>query len=104
MIVRHVVREMSCLPYRLFTFRGVCSLGILPRDGKNISFKELNRTIRATYNFAPTFCFFVPNFSAGFLKKKYSTDTFNLADLNLHSEQGIEHDASLTSTSRLYQL
>ncbi|KAG5643526.1 hypothetical protein DXG03_000718 [Asterophora parasitica] len=67
--------------------------GILPRDGRNISFKQLNHTIRATYNFAPTFCFFVPNFAANMLKKKYSKDTFDLADLDLHN--GIEHDASL---------
>ncbi|KAF8065051.1 Chloroperoxidase [Lyophyllum atratum] len=67
--------------------------GILPRDGRNISFKELNHTIRATYNFAPTFCYFVPNFAANMLKKKYSKDTFDLADLDLHN--GIEHDASL---------
>jgi len=68
--------------------------GILPHDGRNISFKELNRVIRATCNFAPTFCFFVPNFAANMLKKKYSKDTFDLAELDLHN--GIEHDASLT--------
>jgi len=68
--------------------------GILPRDGRNISFKELNRTVRATFNFAPTFCFFVPNFSAQMLHKSYSKDTFDLEELSLHN--GIEHDASLT--------
>ncbi|KAG5652648.1 hypothetical protein H0H81_004204 [Sphagnurus paluster] len=67
--------------------------GILPRDGKNISFKELNHTIRTTYNFAPSFCFFVPNFAANMLKKKYGKDRFDLAELDLHN--GIEHDASL---------
>ena len=74
-------------------------LGILPRDGRNISFKELNKTIRATTNFSPTFCFFVPNFAANMLNKSYSKDTFDLAELDLHSENGIEHDASLTSMS-----
>ncbi|KAF8152994.1 Chloroperoxidase [Crassisporium funariophilum] len=68
--------------------------GILPRDGKNITFKEMNAKIRATYNFAPSFCFFVPNFAAKMLNKKYSTGTFDLADLDLHN--GIEHDGSLT--------
>ncbi|KAF9467227.1 Chloroperoxidase [Collybia nuda] len=68
--------------------------GILPHDGRNISFKELNRTIRATFNFAPTFCFLVPNVAADMLKKSYSKDTFDLEELNLHN--GIEHDASLT--------
>jgi len=68
--------------------------GILPRDGKNITFPELNRTIRATYNFGPSFCFFVPNFAAKMLNKSYRKDSFDLADLSLHN--GIEHDASLT--------
>jgi Peroxidase, family 2 len=73
-----------------------CTLGVLPRDGRNISFKELNATIRATCNFSPSFCFFVPNFAANMLNKSYSKDTFDLAELDLHN--GIEHDASLTST------
>ncbi|KAG6901826.1 hypothetical protein C0995_007533 [Termitomyces sp. Mi166 len=67
--------------------------GILPRDGKNISFKEMGHLINKTYNFAPTFCFFVPNYAAKMLKKNYNTDTFDLAELDLHN--GIEHDASL---------
>lgn len=53
-----------------------------------------------TYNFAPSFCFFVPNFAANFLNKNYATDTFDLAELDLHSESGIEHDASLTRKFR----
>ena len=69
-------------------------IGVLPRDGKNISFKEMSAKIRSTYNFAPSFCFFVPNFAANMLNKKYGKDTFDLAELNLHN--GIEHDASLT--------
>ena len=68
--------------------------GILPHDGKNISFPEMGSKIRATYNFAPSFCFFVPNFAARMLKKSYGKDRFDLADLDLHN--GIEHDASLT--------
>jgi hypothetical protein len=68
--------------------------GILPRDGKNISFKEMTRTVRATYNFAPTFCLFVPNHLATILNKSYRKDTIELAEINLHN--GIEHDASLT--------
>jgi hypothetical protein len=69
--------------------------GILPRDGKNISFKDLNAKVRTTYNFAPSFCFFVPNFAANFLNKSYAKDTFDLVELDLHNK-GIEHDASLT--------
>jgi len=67
--------------------------GILPRDGKNIKFTELNRLVRATYNFSPTFCYFVPEYAANMLKRSYRKDTFDLKDLDLHN--GIEHDASL---------
>ncbi|ESK94818.1 aromatic peroxygenase [Moniliophthora roreri MCA 2997] len=68
--------------------------GILPRDGKNISFKELTAKVHETYNFAPSFCFFVPNYAAGFLKRDYSKDTFDLEELSLHN--AIEHDGSVT--------
>ena len=51
--------------------------------------------IRVTYNFAPSFCVFVPSFAAGYLNKNYGKDTFDLAQLDLHNK-GIEHDASLT--------
>jgi len=70
--------------------------GILPHDGKNIAFKTLNTTVRQTFNFAPSFCFFVPKFSADFLNKSYWKDTFDLAELSLHANNAIEHDASLT--------
>lgn len=70
--------------------------GILPHDGKNITFKQLNTTVRQTFNFAPSFCFFVPKFSANFLSRSYFNDKFDLADLSMHSEKAIEHDASLT--------
>lgn len=70
--------------------------GILPHDGKNITFKELNTKVRQTFNFAPSFCFFVPKFSANFLHRSYFNDKFNLEDLSLHSDKAIEHDASLT--------
>ncbi len=70
--------------------------GIIPHDGKNISFPEMNRKIRETFNFAASFCFFVPNFSARYLDKSYFTDRFDLADLSKHADDAIEHDASLT--------
>ena len=70
--------------------------GILPHDGKNITFTELNTRIRQTFNFAPSFCFFAPKFSAGFLNRSYASDRFDLVELNLHSDKAIEHDASLT--------
>ena len=36
------------------------------------------------------------------LNKSYSKDTFDLKELDLHSENGIEHDASLTSMSVVF--
>jgi hypothetical protein len=68
--------------------------GILPHDGKNISFKEMNEKVRQAYNFAPSFCFFVPKYAADFMNRSYWTGRFDLADLNQHN--AIEHDASLT--------
>ena len=70
--------------------------GILPHDGENITFKQLNTTVRQTFNFAPSFCFFVPRFSSNFLNRSYFKDKFDLAELSLHSAKAIEHDASLT--------
>ncbi|RDX52559.1 Cloroperoxidase [Lentinus brumalis] len=67
--------------------------GILPHSGKNIKFKELSAAIRQTYNFGPTFCFFVPNYAATMLNRSYWTDSFDLADLDVHN--CIEHDGSL---------
>ena len=72
-------------------------IGILPRDGKNIPFKEVAAKIYTTYNFAPSYCLFVSNFAAKMMKKNYGTDTFDLAELNLHSDKGgIEYDGSMT--------
>ena len=71
--------------------------GLLPRDGRNISFKEMGKQCRDVYNFSPSFAYFVPNYAANMLNKSYSKDTFDLEQLSLHN--GIEHDASLTRKS-----
>ena len=68
--------------------------GILPHDGKDIPFKELNIKVRQSFNFAPTFCLFASKFAADFLDRSYWTDSFHLAELSQHN--AIEHDASLT--------
>jgi len=68
--------------------------GIIARNGRGIKFTELNHQIRTTYNFGPSFCSFVPHYAARMLNRSYSSDTFDLEDLDLHN--GIEHDASLT--------
>jgi len=75
--------------------------GILPHDGKNIPFVTMTDTVRSTYNFSSSFCYFVPNVIAGMLKKDYSTDTFDLEEISLHN--GIEHDASLTREDTFHQ-
>jgi hypothetical protein len=72
--------------------------GILPHDGRNIRFSELTAKVDDTFNFAPTISFFLANLGASMLQRNYMTDTFDLAELDLHN--GIEHDASLT---RAYQ-
>lgn len=54
----------------------------------------MNTAVRQTFNFAPSFCFFVPKFSADFLDRSYWTDKFDLEELSKHN--AIEHDASLT--------
>jgi Peroxidase, family 2 len=68
--------------------------GILPHDGKNIAFTDLNTKVRQTFNFAPSFCFFVPKFAADFLHRSYWSGRFDLEELSLHN--AIEHDGSLT--------
>src|ERR1700760_3949194 len=68
--------------------------GILPHDGKNIPFTELSAKIRQTFNFASTFCYFVPKLAADFLNRSYWTGRLDLEELSLHN--AIEHDASLT--------
>ncbi|KAJ7049348.1 Chloroperoxidase [Mycena amicta] len=80
----------SCCP----ALNAMANHGILPHDGRNISFRDMGDKIHATFNFAPTFCRFVPQYAADMLHKDFHKDTLDLADLNLHN--GIEHDASLT--------
>jgi hypothetical protein len=68
--------------------------GILPHDGKNIPFRELNIKVRESFNFSPTFCLFVCRFASDFIGRSYWTGSFDLAELSKHN--AIEHDASLT--------
>ncbi|KAG2363936.1 hypothetical protein BDR07DRAFT_1483051 [Suillus spraguei] len=77
----------------LHSMHWLTMVSIISRSGRDISFDEVGNHIRATYNFSPTFCSFVPHFAARMLKKSYSKDTFDLKELDLHN--GIEHDASL---------
>jgi len=76
--------------------------GILPHNGRGISFVELGNAINKTFNFAPSFCYFVPWYAAQFLQRNYKTDTMDLEDLDVHN--CIEHDASLTRHDAKYQV
>ncbi|KAJ7291804.1 Chloroperoxidase [Mycena rebaudengoi] len=78
----------------------LCNHGILPHDGRNIKFAEMSKAVHATFNFSPSFSFFVPNYAAQALKKNYKNDTCDLADLNLHN--AIEQNASLTRQDAKY--
>jgi len=67
--------------------------GIIARDGRNVSFVDLAQQVQATYNLAPTFCIFLSRYIAGFMKKDYNKDAFDLKELDEHNK--IEHDGSL---------
>ncbi|KAJ7911850.1 Chloroperoxidase [Mycena leptocephala] len=86
----------SCCP----ALNALANHGILPHDGRNIKFTEMTAAVRTSFNFAQTFCIFVPTFMAGVLLKNYKTDSCDLADVSLHN--GIEHDASLTRQDYKY--
>lgn len=67
--------------------------GIIPRDGRNIAFREISTQVRETYNFSPSFCVYVLRYISNILNRSYSTGRFDLSDIDVHN--GIEHDASL---------
>ena len=74
-------------------------VGILPRDGRGVTFRELAARTEETFNMAASFSCFVPYHAATGLARDYRTGTFDLADLNAHN--CIEHDASLCRASSL---
>ncbi|KAG2157512.1 Chloroperoxidase [Suillus clintonianus] len=75
--------------------------GIISHSGRGISFVELDRHVRATYNISSTLSSFVPHYAARMLKRSYKDDTFDLEELDLHN--GIEHDASLLRLDAAFQ-
>jgi len=84
------IDSRSCCP----ALNAMANHGILPRSGRGITFPQMNAAIRSTYNFGPSFCFFVPHFAAQMLNRRYWSDTCDLSDISVHN--CIEHDASLT--------
>jgi Peroxidase, family 2 len=71
-----------------------CALGIISRDGRNISFREVSRKARTTYNFSPTLALFMTRGLSQFLDRSYLSGRFDLSDADAHN--CIEHDASFT--------
>lgn len=75
--------------------------GILPRNGRGFTWKELGDAVKDTYNLSPTLCIQVPWLSAKFLFGRDWSHQMTLDDLNAHG--GIEHDASYTRADIKWQ-
>lgn len=75
--------------------------GIIAHDGKNIKFTDITSTVRTTFNIGAPISYYVPRYAANMVKKSYSKDTFDLAELNL-VPNGIEHDASFLRRAKHY--
>ncbi|KAF8755263.1 Peroxidase, family 2 [Rhizoctonia solani] len=76
--------------------------GILPRNGRGITWKELGEASRGVYNLAPTLCKQVPWATAKLLYSGRDwNETMTLDDLNAHG--AIEHDASYTRADIKWQ-
>jgi hypothetical protein len=80
----------------------VVPLGIIPHDGRDISFRDLSAKVQATYNFSPSFSLYVPRYIAQILNRSYKTGRFDLSDIDVHN--GIEHDASLVRKCQMNML
>ncbi|KZW00705.1 putative chloroperoxidase [Exidia glandulosa HHB12029] len=72
----------------------MANMGILPRDGRNIAFPDLERAVMRTYNTSRTFATLVTRYAATMLLRDFEHDTLDLSDLCVHN--GIEHDGSFT--------
>ncbi|EUC54598.1 peroxidase family 2 domain protein [Rhizoctonia solani AG-3 Rhs1AP] len=76
--------------------------GIIPRNGRGITWKELGEASQKAYNLAPTLCKQVPWLTAKFLfAGRDWNETMTLDDLNAHG--AIEHDASYTRADIKWQ-
>ncbi|KAG8694705.1 hypothetical protein FRC08_008313 [Ceratobasidium sp. 394] len=76
--------------------------GILPRNGRGFTWKELGQAVQHTYNLSSTLCIQVPWSAAKFsFKGRDWNEQMTLDDLNAHG--GIEHDASYTRADVKWQ-
>ena len=72
-------------------------VGIIPRDGKDLTFEQMTDVIRTTYNFSMSFCLFTHNAFGVIFKRDYKTGKFQLSDVDVHN--AVEHDASFSRES-----
>jgi len=78
----------------------LCNHGVLPHDGKDISFKELADAVHTHYNCSTTFCKFVVMYIANGLQKNFN-DRVPLSAIGTHN--CIEHDGSLLRNDSYFQ-
>jgi len=76
--------------------------GILPRNGRGLTWRQLGQAVRHTYNISPTLSRQVPWITAKFLfNGRDWNEQMTLDDLNAHG--AIEHDSSLTRADTKWQ-
>ncbi|KIJ49266.1 hypothetical protein M422DRAFT_28206 [Sphaerobolus stellatus SS14] len=78
----------------------LCNHGVLPRDGRGITFKQLESAIGHYYNISPSLCYVIVKQLSGVLHKNLS-DIADLSDISVHN--GIEHDGSITRHDAAFQ-
>ncbi|KAF8498913.1 Chloroperoxidase [Hysterangium stoloniferum] len=89
----YVPREPSDSRSPCPALNALCNHGLLPHNGRNITFKEMGDAAVKYYNFSPSFAKFVANYIRNVLGRGYN-DKFDMSDIAVHN--GIEHDGSLT--------
>lgn len=70
----------------------LCNHGILPRNGRNLKFTELQPILADAYNLSPSLTFGLLNIIAKMFEKDYFHDSVDLELFGTHNV--IEHDAS----------
>ncbi|GJJ12886.1 hypothetical protein Clacol_007132 [Clathrus columnatus] len=74
--------------------------GVLPHDGKDISFKQMAEAVHTHYNISSTLSQFVAQYLANTLRKEYN-DKIQLSALGTHN--CAEHDGSLLRADTYFQ-
>ncbi|KAF8343774.1 Chloroperoxidase [Cantharellus anzutake] len=71
--------------------------GILPHNGRKITFPELEKALQETWNFSPTLC----KSTSDSLRSLFGRDFIDLSDLTGHNI--VEHDASMLRRDAHFQ-